>query len=183
MARFLETNYIKSNTLLDKTIDDTLIIRMLETAQDCHLERILGQTLFEKLEYNFDNNILTVKQTFLIEQRITKYLLSTIEYLANTDMVAKYSNSGVYVLTPNNTQQMSLENARAKLNLSDMQMHTYENKIIKYIEENILDFPEYESNLGIKPVKTRSFGMYIDDSIEERTSWDNNTYNRNGESL
>jgi hypothetical protein len=180
LVHFITTDYVKENTLIDTSVDDKIIKYMITRAEDRFLQTVLGTTLFEKLQYNIQYNSITVKQRFLIDNKIIKFLLAAIQFIAMNDVLAKYAENGAYTVTPQNTAQLTPQQVENIQINSEADMHVYEALIDTYIHQNIGDFPEYDSKLDIESKKVRNFGFYLDSENDEkdkfyneRTGWHN----------
>jgi hypothetical protein len=149
--------------MLDSSIDDKILKALITTAEDSYLQRVLSTTLYEKLKYNVAHGTLTVKQQYLGDNKILKYLLAIIQYISIDDLILKYSQNGAYISTPNNTAQADIQRLERIQFNKQKDVNTYETLIREYIEDNILDFPEFEDKTGIAAKKVRTFGFYCDD--------------------
>lgn len=174
VVHFITTNYVRDNTQLDSTIDDKILITLITTAEDSYLQRVLSTTLYEKLKYNIAHGTLTVKQQYLGDYKIVKYLLAVIACNSVDDLILKYSQNGAYISTPNNTQQADIQRLERIQFNKQKDVNTYELLIKSYIEANLADFPEYNDTADIAAKKTRNFGFYIDPDND----YNDDLYNR-----
>jgi hypothetical protein len=165
---FVDISYIKNNTNLDTSVNDKILVNILTSAEDSYLQLILGSSLYQTLQNGISTNTLTVKQKYLIDNKIIKYLLATIVYLSIDDLLVKYAASGVYANTPQNTIQLNTDQLTRIQNNKERDMNTYEYLIKSYIRDNQADFPEYESQDDIKAQKVKNFGFYIDPDNREQ---------------
>lgn len=179
MAKVYFTNLtaVKENSLLDANISDKTLTVMLNRAQNTLLQELLGTPLFKLLKTNILNNILTAKQRILIEQYILDYIYALMEMLAVDDLLLKYSESGINSTTPDNTIQKTQRELSLIKITKVKSVNFYAGLIKTYIEDNIADFPEYEStDEGVKAKKYNTYGFFLDDDDFES---DDNYKSRN----
>lgn len=133
-------------TAFDGNIDNDSINPFIFMAQETELKRILGRMLYEKLI--FENNQTTFdadyQNIFDQVQIITSYY--TASYYLQLG-VAKVSQNGVYLITPEKTEQISEE----RLKMADKYEKLAVGLEFKLLELlNSLDLPEW-----IKPNDTK----------------------------
>ena len=92
----LKENELTKNTLLGGNIDIDLYIPCIADAQRTRLEEILGETLYDKICDDFDNDDLTGDYLTLYEDYIKPFLIkaSAVEYL----LIGAYkvNNNGIF---------------------------------------------------------------------------------------
>lgn len=157
----LTDNEITTNTLLGGNIDVDRYRFCIEDAQSSVLEEILGETLYNKIETDFDNGVLSGLYLTLHTKYITPFLIhqSTLEYLK----VGAYqvANGGIYKHTPANGTAIDAADISYLVNNQRAKAEIYQGRLEKWLTLNIL--PEWlvYNNLVVTPkVNNQSGGWH-----------------------
>ena len=99
----LKENELTKNTLLGGNIDIDLYIPCIADAQRIRLEEILGETLYNKICLDFENDDLENEYLTLYEGYIVPFLIAAaaVEYL----LIGAYkvNNNGIFKAQPDNS--------------------------------------------------------------------------------
>lgn len=107
MIVLLKDNEITENTLLGGNIDVDKLRQCILDAQMTRLEELLGETLYEKIESDFDSDDLTGDYLILYNNYINPFLIrqSALEYLKIGAFTV--GNNGISLPTPSNTSAIT----------------------------------------------------------------------------
>jgi len=175
----LNDNEITENTLLGGNIDVDRYKFCIIDAQISKLEETLGETLYEKLKDDFENNDLAGNYLTLYNKYVKPFLIhqSTLEYLK----VGAYqvSNGGIYRHAPSNGTAVDkseidflVENQRAKAEM-------YCQRMEKWLSLNLI--PEYYAYTAgtVTPAKKQNQGSWFIDTDGFTGLKNQNNYNDN----
>lgn len=155
---FVNTEYIKENTQLNGSVEDTYLRPAVKVAQDLRIVPHLGHSLRDKLIADISGDTVAGAYQTLLRDYIRPALAwwTVFEYLP--DAMTKIDNSGlVQRLSDDASPVTSVEYNRLRQNAEDKAEH-YTNLMIEYLCENTSSFPELRDNTGEQraPVWMRS---------------------------
>ena len=134
-------------TDVNDMLDTSLIKNAIRTAQDIHLERIIGTQLYKKLLSDVDTSSLTGDYQTLVDDYIQDFLLYAAYYESLEAIYIRPRNNGL--LTPTGGEN-SIEVDRSLFNVKrqsvENKMEFYAEKLSQYISENEATFPELSTN-------------------------------------
>lgn len=152
---FISEDRLKRSTALNYNIDTEFLLPFVKTAQDKHLQAILGTKLYDKLSSDIKNSTLTGDYQKLVDDYIQDALvhyavmeaLPFISYkIANGSITQKNSENGTAATRQDVDWLISKERDNAEF---------YGQRIIEYLIYNESKYPEYSNNNNddINPVK------------------------------
>ena len=152
---FISEDRLKRSTALNYNIDTEFLLPFVKTAQDKHLQAILGTKLFDKIASDIKNSTLTGNYEKLVDDYIQDALvhyavmeaLPFISYkIANGSITQKNSENGTAATRADVDWLISKERDSAEF---------YGQRIIEYLIYNESLYPEYTNNINddIYPVK------------------------------
>jgi len=152
---FISEDRLKRSTALNYNIDTEFLLPFVKTAQDKHLQAILGSKLYNKIEADIKASTLTGNYEKLVDDYIQDALvhyavmeaLPFISYkIANGSITQKNSENGTAATRQDVDWLISKERDNAEF---------YGQRIIEYLIYNETLFPEYSTNNNddINPVK------------------------------
>lgn len=151
----LKENELTKNTLLGGNIDIDLYIPAIADAQRTRLEEILGETLYNKICNDFDNDDLSDDYLTLYEDYIKPFLISqsAVEYL----LIGAYkvNNNGIFKAQPDNSVAVDKTEVDYLVNNMRLKAEMYQSRMEKWLCKNHL--PEYVSSSTniVNPIRTR----------------------------
>ena len=149
----LKENELSKGTLLGGNIDVDLWIPCVVDAQRTKIEETLGETLYNKICTDFENDDLTGLYETLYEDYVKPFLIhqATVEYL----LVGAYkvNNNGIFKSQPENT--VTVEKAEVDYLVKNQRLKSdmYQGRLERWLALNPL--PEYniEVNEIVPPIR------------------------------
>jgi len=125
----------------DGNIDNDSINPFIFMAQNSEIKRILGVELYNKIVLDYENEELADEYLTIYNEYVATILayFSCSFYLQLG--VAKVSQNGVYLVTPEKTEQLTDEERNKKGQLYEKLAIGLENKLIEYL--NSITIPEW----------------------------------------
>lgn len=140
----LRENELTKNTLLGGNIDIDLYIPCIADAQRIRLEEILGETLYNKICLNFENDDLDGDYLTLYEGYIVPFIIAAaaVEYL----LIGAYkvNNNGIFKAQPDNSVAVDKTEVDYLVNNMRLKSEMYQDRMLRWLRKNHL--PEYVSN-------------------------------------
>jgi len=166
-ARFVTSDYIFKNTVIDKNVDPELINKMISDAQDIDIQTVLGYNLYQKLMNDIISSgsptgaYLTL-MTDYIQRALAKYVI----YRSYLPLNYHLTNKSVSEKSSDNDQPTQLQNVQFLMEKSKNDAEFYAVRIREYIINNQGSFPEYfqygPNRLQITPRPENYFnGIYL----------------------
>lgn len=140
----LKENELTKNTLLGGNIDIDLYIPCIADAQRIRLEEILGETLYNKICLDFENDDLEGDYLTLYEGYIVPFLIAAaaVEYL----LIGAYkvNNNGIFKAQPDNSVAVDKTEVDYLVNNMRLKSEMYQDRMLRWL--NKFHLPEYVSN-------------------------------------
>ena len=165
----LNDNEITESTLLGGNIDVDRYKFCIIDAQISKLEESLGETLYEKIKTDFENNDLTDDYLTLHTKYIKPFLIhqSALEYLK----IGAYhvSNGGIYKHTPSNGTAIDKNEVDFLVENQRVKAEMYMQRMEKWLSLNRI--PEYYSYVSgtVVPARKQSMGSWFFEGINDGT--------------
>jgi hypothetical protein len=148
----LKENELTKNTFLGGNIDVDLYVSCIADAQRSKLEEILGETLYNKISVDFENDDLSGLYSTLYEDYIKPFLIrqSAVEYL----LIGAYkvNNNGIFKMQAENTVALDKEEINVLVQNQRLKAEMYQGRLERWLALNTL--PEYTSgeSLIVPPI-------------------------------
>jgi hypothetical protein len=140
----LRENELTKNTLLGGNIDIDLYIPCIADAQRIRLEEILGETLYNKICLDFENDDLDGEYLTLYEGYIVPFLIAAaaVEYL----LIGAYkvNNNGIFKAQPDNSVAVDKTEVDYLVNNMRLKSEMYRDRMFRWLAK--FHLPEYVSN-------------------------------------
>ena len=140
----LKENELTKNTLLGGNIDIDLYIPCIADAQRIRLEEILGETLYNKICVDFENDELIGDYNTLYDGYIVPFLIAAaaVEYL----LIGAYkvNNNGIFKTQPENSVAVDKTEVDYLVNNMRLKSEMYQDRMLRWLYKNNL--PEYVSS-------------------------------------
>jgi hypothetical protein len=162
-AHLINIDTIKEKGYTNGNVEDNVIATTITRVQDTMLKPILGTTFFNRLIEGVDNNDLNSDETTLLDDYITPWMISAVDYRIVKPLT--------YEIRSKTVGQASDEHIRAS-NESEIasikgelfrDLEVYRLALIGYLKENCDLFPEYSN-------PDCNFGDIQPDKGEKRTN-------------
>ena len=137
--------FIKDQTQLSKNVDPNYIFEAALWAQDSEIQFVLGSTLYAKLKADVDAGTLAGDYKTLVDNYIQICMKHYV--LAGTLHMAHYkiTNKGVQVQDSENSQPTSRSMVDFLVEQETQKAEFYRQRMIDYLCENSILFPEYQN--------------------------------------
>lgn len=139
----LKENELTKNTFLGGNIDVDLYVSCIADAQRSKVEEVLGETLYNKICLDFENDDLSGLYLTLYEDYIKPFLIrqSAVEYL----LIGAYkvNNNGIFKTTVENGQSLDKEEIDYLVQNQRLKAEMYQGRLERWLALNSL--PEYLS--------------------------------------
>lgn len=162
--RIISEKYIKENTPLTENNQMKDIFPHIDTAQEVHLQYILGSDLYEDILNKFDQQILNPDEVKLMNDYIKPALLYRTLYLALPFIQYNLRNKGFMVNTDDAATAATQNQFLFMYNIVRDRAIGNEEILKQYLCKNDRLFPKYINPDGlIKPDKKRgnTGGLYF----------------------
>jgi hypothetical protein len=127
----------------DGNIDNDSINPFIFMAQNSEIKRILGVTLYDKIVSDYDSDTLTGNYLLIYNDYIATILAYfTCSFYLQLG-VAKVSQNGVYLVTPEKTEQLTDEQREKKADKYEKLATGLEIKLLEVLD--LLNLPERPS--------------------------------------
>ena len=140
----LRENELTKNTLLGGNIDIDLYIPCIADAQRIRFEEILGETLYNKICLDFENDDLENEYLTLYEGYIVPFIIAAaaVEYL----LIGAYkvNNNGIFKAQPDNSVAIDKTEVDYLVNNMRLKSEMYQDRMLRWLYKNNL--PEYVSS-------------------------------------
>jgi len=174
MIILLNDNDITKNTLLGGNIDVDKLRQCILDAQATRLEELLGETLYFKIEEDFEAETLAGLYLTLYEDYIKPFLIrqSATEYLKIGAFAI--GNNGITMPTPANTTAINDKMLSTLTNEMRLKADMYAERMKRWLCKNSL--PEYVSSSDnvVNPQTASNSGWYMPNvslTEDEYVSW------------
>jgi hypothetical protein len=140
----LRENELTKNTLLGGNIDIDLYIPCIADAQRIRLEEILGETLYNKICLDFENDDLDGDYLTLYEGYIVPFIIAAaaVEYL----LIGAYkvNNNGIFKAQPENSVAVDKTEVDYLVNNMRLKSEMYQDRMLRWLYK--FNLPEYVSS-------------------------------------
>ena len=140
----LRENELTKNTLLGGNIDIDLYIPCIADAQRTRLEEILGETLYNKICLDFENDDLDGDYLTLYEGYIVPFIIAAaaVEYL----LIGAYkvNNNGIFKAQPDNSIAIDKTEVDYLVNNMRLKSEMYRDRMFRWLAR--FHLPEYVSS-------------------------------------
>lgn len=133
----------------DGNIDNDSINPFIFMAQNAEIKRILGDALYTRIVTDYSEDSLTDDYLLIYNDYIAVILAYYSCYFYLQLAVAKVSQNGMYLVTPENTEQLSKEEREAMSQKYQKLAVGLELRFIEFLDK--LNLPERPAPSSIKP--------------------------------
>jgi len=155
-------------TGLNGNIDEDKILPHVSTAQDIHLQPIIGTNLMQKCKDLIEAGTLTVLANPYYYTLVHTYITPTLVYLVMWDFLPflqyEISNGGINQHTTENGISASEENMNMLVKRFKDKSEFYGNRLTEYICDNSTQFPEIATAVtdgGLNNEGQQNFGGWV----------------------
>lgn len=135
--------YIKSLGLVDSNVDDQLILKSINDAQEIELQQVIGTKLLNTLKTQIDTNTLTADNTYLLDNYILPTLSMYSVYFLALHLNFRVTARGVVTKEADSSSPVdvdSLNDYREEIrNVAEF----YAQRLIRYVLANISKYQDF----------------------------------------
>lgn len=158
----ITAEYVKNHSLVDKNIDDDVIIKCILKAQKIKLHDTLGTKLYNKIID--DCPVYTGIYEDLVKKYIQPMLLEWCVYYLILFSNYRFTNKSVMKKTSDISDISTLDEIKYIMAIQRNDAEFITGRLISFLKENSSDIPEYNSNTcyDIQPNNNSYFsGIFI----------------------
>lgn len=144
---FISVDTIKDRSGLHNNLDEKLVFPEIKAAQDIYILPALGSAQYNRLQDGITNNNLTGLETTLLNDYIVDTLINFVLSELPQGISYQFYNKGLLRKTGDNSEYPSMQDMIDVANRYKSRAEFYKQRLIKYLRENIAQFPLY-SNYG-----------------------------------
>lgn len=173
---FISETFLKDNSMINDNVDFKNLRSTIITAQDIHLEAILGTALYEDLVAKGIANTFNADELVLIRKYIQKVMIWYTIMESTPEFKLKYMNKGIMIKSSDNSQSGTQEDIRFLESRAKIKSEIYAEKLTKYLLNNNSKFPKYDefSISGTNPNRNNyTLGIYLDNYEQSEWTKDN----------
>ncbi len=134
---------IKENSLVSDNVDGKYIQNAIRTAQDIHLQPVIGSKLFKKLCQMVRDNQLTPIYEELLSDYIQPVLINAVMSDLVLQLTYKFRNMGNVQASDTNIVTPSLKDLEYIRNDYNLKKDFYINRLNDFLKHNCTNFAEY----------------------------------------
>jgi len=171
MIVLLKDNEITENTLLGGNIDVDKLRQCILDAQMTRLEELLGETLYEKIESDFDSDDLTGDYLILYNNYINPFLIrqSALEYLKIGAFTV--GNNGISLPTPTNTSAITEKLLSNMINDMRIKADMFADRMYKWLcKHNLPEWVSSSDNI-INPQRPSISNWHLTNNYIDEDIW------------
>ena len=143
---FISPLYVKQKTLIKGNLDADKLLQFIETAQEIHIQNVLGTDLKDRLETGIADADLNADEDILLTEYVMPALVhwTMIEYLPYSGF--SISNKGVFKESSENSETASMDDINYLMEKQRDTAMYWNNRLIDYLCYNSTLYPEYITN-------------------------------------
>jgi hypothetical protein len=141
--RFINNEYLKTNSTVPITVDDKYITTAITSAQNNNIKRLIGSGIYRELQYQLSANTLTVLNRTLLDDYIQPVLLWYSLKTLIKSIHFKLSPTGVQKMEPENSSPADKSELVWLEETFTNDAETCSDTLIKYLQQNQASYPLY----------------------------------------
>ena len=144
---FISVDTIKDRSGLHLNVDEKLVKGEIKAVQDMYILPALGSALYDRLQAGITANNLTQLEVTLLNDYIVDTLVNFTLAELPQGLSFQFYNKGLLRKGGENFENPSMQDMIDIANRYRSRAEFYKQRLIKYLRQNIVDFPLY-SNYG-----------------------------------
>lgn len=141
----ISTDVLKSNSIINSNVDDSLLLNAIFEAQQIELQQILGSALYNRILDDIDNSTLSGDYKTLVDD----YCQNVVTYYATARAIPyvhyKIVNKGVNNQSSDNSQPTAFNEMNFLLKKVQDDAEFFAQRLTSYLEANKDSFPDYKA--------------------------------------
>lgn len=144
-VKFVSTDFIKKNTVVEMNVDDSKITPIIFKVQRVYLQQILGSSFYDHLSDAVANGTLTAKEESLIRDYIQTLITEYVLYELYPFLNYKSTNKAISKESSEFSTPADLDEIKyLRSNVKDM-AEFFAKRLTTYLCDHQEDFPEYQN--------------------------------------
>lgn len=164
-AALISTEYLKTNTSIEYSVDDALLAPIIDMSQMTHIQLALGSAFYDLLQDQIVNDNLTAVNEALIRDYIQPALAKWTEYDSVPLLAYSMTNKSLLVRTAENADRTSLEEVKWFRQSIRDNAEFLMKRLNNELQINMTLYPVWASQSSLQNVKrnSKSFfnGIYL----------------------
>jgi hypothetical protein len=162
-AKFMDSDYIFTNTNIDKNVDINKVNVCIKEAQEFNIQSVLGYDLYQKLMNDIETTGTTTGYYYTL---LTEYIQICQAYWVIYHILPELNyhltNKAVSEKHSEYSQATELDKIEYLRKVAESKAQNYERRITEYIINNSQHFPEYftATGINIRPKSENTFGGF-----------------------
>lgn len=154
---FIDTQYIKSRSIVEDNVDDKLLEYYIRKAQDLHSQIILGEDLYNSLMNQCGTNNFTSNYYLqLAANYVQPALLEWTIYESIPWINWKLTNKAIVQQTSDKATGIATSDLKWLRSLQQSNAGFYDQRVREFIINNPSEFPEYYQLNGVERIPPAS---------------------------
>jgi len=137
---------LKQDTIIQDNVDGKLLGWAMRKAQNVYTRAVLGSALYNEIITQFAAETLTTANQTLLDSYIKPMQLAYIQKEATFSLWIKFTNSSIGTRSVDDLQTSGQDQVNYAVNEFEREAEYYKDLLIKYICDNIADYPLYNSS-------------------------------------
>jgi len=162
---FISEEKLKDSTAIGNSVDIEHLLSSIRTAQKQHIERVLGNDLFQKLQADILAGSLTGAYETLVEDYIADALVHFSFWQAIPFLRHKVQNGNIVSRNSEDATAITRQEAQDLREEVRNTAEFYLERLINFLKHNLSSYPEYSTNTGheVSPDKNAFYsGMNLE---------------------
>ena len=177
-VKFISTDYLKENTTIEENVDDHKLVPFIYSAQDTHIQQVLGASFYNRLKEGVVNNNLNSDEEDLLRDYIQPALAQWSFYEVYPFLNFKATNKAISKESSEWSQASELEEIKyMRQSIRDL-AEFYLKRLVKFLCDYTHLFPKYQNpdSKDNLPKNSKAYfnGVYLS---RQKPKWDIPTYN------
>ena len=161
---FLSVDYLRDNTVINGNVDSELLEPFILTAQNVHIETIVGTRLYNSIITSIEADTLAGDNKTLVDEYLQPALLQWALYESLPFINYKLTNKAILSKSSENSEAIELDELHyLRTNVRDVAEYMSE-RATKFLKANTDLYPLYLDNIEcdeIRPNKTNYYSGII----------------------
>jgi len=159
-TRFITVDYLIDKSMIDKNVDQRLLYKFIDDAQDINIQGVLGGDLYDYIVSKFASGTMSNIESGLVDL-IKPAVVEWSVYNALPFLHIKLTNRGVQELGQENGTNTTIDNVKYLRNISMNNAEFHNKRIIDYICLHSDVFQFYNNFRKVKPDGRYFGGIYV----------------------
>lgn len=140
---------IKSESYINDNLDSSLLLPSIQSAQDMHLQPLIGTNLYKKLMDLVDKDEITQESNqhykYLLDKYIRPFLLYAVQMDIQIPLAFKMRNAGIVQSNNEYVNNSYLTDVQSLKTYYEQKMNFYGIRISDWLQANSNYIPEYNT--------------------------------------